>query len=171
MDNLRFVITEIPKRRKGAYSASKALYNMYNYDKKSVIISEGIVTEFKDDKKGGIITFSTEVNAESLSNSKLINWFKQKFNTILNRLNKNKKIDKIANKHDLTAWTVGNFLHGRYTANNGEVFDENSLSVEIVGIDFDELIKIAEELCIEFIQESVLVKDYSTNRILLVNAE
>ena len=51
------------------------------------------------------------------------------------------------------------------------MFDENSLSVEIIGIDSTELIKIAEELCIAFLQESVLLKDFSNNKIFLVNAD
>lgn len=49
------------------------------------------------------------------------------------------------------------------------MYGEDSLSVEIIGVDTDTLIKIAEELCVAFIQESCLVKDYSTNRVFFVD--
>lgn len=174
MSNLIFKQENIDVSKRGAYSASRWLSNDLRVKENRVIytsVKEGIEYEFEPNQKGGIITFSTDVNAENLSDNKLVNWVKQKVATFNNKLTKNKKIDKISQKHNLAAWTVGKFLSGRYTAKNGKVFDEKSLSVEIIGVDSDELIKIAEELCIDFIQESVLVKDYSTNRIFLVNAD
>ena len=51
------------------------------------------------------------------------------------------------------------------------MYGEKSLSVEIIGIDTDTLIKIAEQLCETFMQESVLVKDYSTGRVMFVDNE
>lgn len=156
---------------KGTYSLGRYLDANIKVNKDKIIISEGIQFEPKENEKGGIIIFSTEVNAEELSDNKLINWFKQKFSSFKNKLFKNRKIDNIANKHNLVGWTIGKFLNGRYTAKNGKTYSENSLSVEIIGVSSDELIKIAEELCVEFIQESVLVKDYSTGRVMFVEAE
>lgn len=51
------------------------------------------------------------------------------------------------------------------------MFNENSLSLEIVGVDIDTLISIAEDICKEFNQWLVLVKDYSSNRIFSVQDE
>jgi hypothetical protein len=48
------------------------------------------------------------------------------------------------------------------------LYDESSLSVEIVGITSDVLNKVAEELAQEFKQETVLVKNYDENKIYLV---
>lgn len=156
---------------KGTYHLGRYLDANIKINKDKILISEGIQYEPKENEKGGIIIFSTEVNAEELSDNKLINWFKQKFSSFKNKLFKNRKIDNIANKHNLVGWTIGKFLNGRYTAKNGKTYSENSLSVEIIGVSSDELIKIAEELCIEFIQESVLVKDYSTGRVMFVEAD
>lgn len=172
MDELKFNISEFKVSDKGAYSISRQLDKAICYNKNKVIaVSEGIQFEPESNQKGGIIVFSVEVNAEELSSNKLVNWFKQKFATFKNKLFKNRKIDNIANKHNLVGWTIGKFLNGRYTAKNGKTYSEDSLSVEIIGVTFEELIEIAEELCIEFLQESVLVKDYSSGRIVFIDAE
>ncbi len=132
-------------------------------------IVDGIDYEFEKAEKGGIIVFSTDVNAVMLSKNKLVNWLKQKASTLSNRFFATNKIDRIAQAHELVAWTIGHYLDGRYTAKDGRSFGENSLSVEMIGIETSQLISIAEEMCAEFQQESVLVKDYSSDRILLVN--
>lgn len=170
MDKLYFTTEDIPIYE-GTYSSS-AYFNasFCHKNKDRVYISEGIDFEPDADKKGGIIVFSTDVNALKLSDNKILNWLKQRIKTILNRVKRNKKLDAIADKHNLVGWSVGNFLHGRYKGKNNKIYDEKSISIEIIGVDTDELIKIAEELCIEFIQETVLVKDYSTGRVFFVNA-
>lgn len=140
-----------------------------NHNPDRVIMSEGIQYEPDSNQKGGIIVFSTDVNAVELDPNRLRNWIKQKLSTIKNRLSFTSKIDKIADRHSLVGWTIGRFLDGRYKAKNGKMFGENSLSLEIIGVDFKELISIAEELCVSFKQESVLVKDFSKGRILFVD--
>ena len=162
---------------KGAYSGfvGRTLESKIKYDKEKEIASsfldEGISYEPSDNEKGGIIVFSTEVNAKTLSSNAIVNWLKQKFETIKNNLYKNKKIDAIGQKHNLVGWTVGKYLSGRYTAKNGKAFGEDSLSLEIIGINFDTLISVAEDLCKEFGQEAVLVKDYSSNRVFFVEED
>ena len=52
---------------------------------------------------------------------------------------------------------------------NGKQYGENSLTLEIIGIDFEKLCQIAMELCETFHQESVLVKDFSSGRVLFIN--
>lgn len=174
MEDLKFNIDEIKISERGVYSASRWLSNDLKIKKNNILyttIKEGIDYNFGNEEKGGIIVFSTDVNSVELDENKLVNWLKKKASTIENRLFKDKKINNISQKHDLSAWTVGKSLSGRYTAKNGKVFDEKSLSVEIIGIDSNELLNIAEELCIMFLQESVLVKDYSTGKVFLVSAE
>lgn len=144
------------------------------YSKEKTIFSplnEAIDFEPDENKKGGIIVFSTEVNALKQSNNSIINWLKQKMMSISNRLNATKKIDKIATDNNLVGWTIGKYLDGRYKAKNGKTYGENSLSIMIVGVTFDTLIQIAEALCKSFTQEAVLVKDFSSGRILFVNPE
>jgi hypothetical protein len=134
------------------------------------MINEGIQFEPSEDKKGGIIVFSTDVNAEKQSENRFINFLKQKMKTISNRLNATKKIDKIAAKNELVGWTIGHYLDGRYTSpKNGKQYGENSLSLEIIGVDFEKLYTIAMEICDSFSQESVLLKDFSSGRVLFVD--
>ena len=79
---------------------------------------------------------------------------------IASRFTATKKIDKIASENELIGWTIGHFFNGRYTSpKNGKQYGENSLSIEIIGVDFDKLYKIA----------SVLLKDYSSGRVLFVD--
>lgn len=170
-----FTIDEIYNGKAGgAYRASRYLAKAITSEGKerlysSFPLNEGIDFEPSENEKGGIITFSTDVNAEKQSENKIVNWLKQKMMTIQNRLNATKKIDKIAAENELVGWTIGHYLDGRYTAKNGKQYGENSLSVEIIGVDFETLMKIAMELCASFSQESVLLKDFSSGRVLFVN--
>jgi hypothetical protein len=158
-----------------AYSASKFLYKAIKVNPNKIIesnvISEGIEFEPAETEQGGIIIFSTEVNAIELAKNKFINWIKQKVESLKNKFQSYKKIDELAKKYDLVGWTVGKFLSGRYTGRDGKIYDENSLSVEVVGIDTETLISLAEDICREFDQESVLVKDYNNKKILFVNGD
>ena len=157
---------------KGTYNGSsflnKAIYNNGTNVLHSSL-NERVMFEQSKKSKGGIIVFSTDVNAITLSKNQIINRIKQTIETFKNRLFATKKIDKIANKNELVGWTVGHYLDGRYTDKKGNQYGENSLSVEIIGIDTEKLINIATILCRYFKQESVLVKDYSENRVMFVD--
>lgn len=172
-EDLTFKTEELKVSEKGVYSSSRWLFNALSGVKIKLYstVKEGVDYTFAPNKKGGLITLSTDVNAISLNENKIINWVKQKVANLQNKLTKDKKINSIGQKYNLDAWTVGKSLSGRYTAKNGRVFDENSISIEVIGIDSNELLSIAEELCIMFLQESVLVKDYSTGKVFLVSAE
>lgn len=172
---MKLQIFEGNANRRNAYSLSRALEHAIRFDKEKMVASgglmlDGIQFEPSDSERGGIIIFSQEVNAIGLSKNKLVNWAKQKLATLSNRLSGKRKIDKIADDNELIGWTVGNYLNGRYKAKNGVFYGEKSLSLEIIGVSTDTLIKIAEQLCVVFKQESVLVKDYSTGRVLFVDA-
>jgi hypothetical protein len=143
---------------------AKTIYFQSNVENE---LTEEIDFEFED--KGGIIVFSVEVNAVELSNNKLVKFIRQKIETAKNILFKSSKINKIIyNNPEIQGVTIGNFVKGRYVAKNGSLYDETSLSVEIIGITTDVLNKVAEELAKEFKQETVLVKNYNDNKIYLV---
>ena len=172
------LISEFTENRKNAYSSSRHLYAAIRLDESKIlaqqkpnVISEGIEFQPSENEQGGMIIFSTEVNAIEQSTNAIINWIKKKVKTLQNKFKMNSKVDQIAQKYDLVGWTVGKFLHGRYTGRNHKVYDENSISVEIVGINTDTLIHIAEDICKAFEQESVMVKDYNTKTVLFVNGE
>lgn len=101
-----------------------------------------------------------------------------------NRLFINKKLTDIIVKHNkktaaqfqngenpygVVGFTVGNFFKGRYPAADGSVFDETSTSIEIIGIPQAALLVLATEIAKEFKQETVLVKDYESQRIYLAD--
>lgn len=77
-------------------------------------------------------------------------------------------INDIPKCNDIFAWTIGKYLHGRYKTKDGTIFNENSISVELLNVSIDTIISFAEELCKEFSQETVLVKLYGEDRILFV---
>lgn len=169
-------VESYPGANGNAYSWSKRLYSAIKVEDVNVIakgglLDEGVEFEIDPKENGGVIVFSTDVNAVKQADNKLVDWLKKRVKTVANRFTATKKIDKVATLNDLVGWTVGKFLNGRYTAKNGKTFGENSLSVEIVGVDSEKLIDIAEQLCRLFDQESVLVKDYTTGKILFVNGE
>jgi hypothetical protein len=160
-----------------AYAGTKIIWKNAKVEEDKIIatsmsyLTEGVDFTLGDDQSGGMIIFSTDVNAEKLDNNKVKNWIKQKVATLNNRMKATKKVDRIGQSHGLIGWTLGHFLSGRYTAKNGKPYGENSLSLEIVGIDSDTLLNIATELCREFQQEAVMVKDYNTKQIIFVNKE
>lgn len=167
-------VNELLGNNGNAYSSSKYLLNSIRRNECMVLMRsenllEGISFEPSETEKGGIIVFSVEVNALKQSDNKFLNKLKQIIMTTINKLTYKKKVDKIANDNNLVGWTIGKYLDGRYKAKNGKMYGEDSLSVEIIGVDTDTLIKIAEELCVAFTQESCLVKDYSTNRVFFVD--
>lgn len=175
IDYSKFRVYEIYNGKSGgAYRASRYLAEAISSKNKipiySSMLNEGIQFEPSEHNKGGIIVFSTDVNSEKQSENRFINFLKQKMKTIFNRLNATKKIDKIAAKNELVGWTIGYYLNGRYTSpKNGKQYGENSLSLEIIGVDFEKLYTIAMEICDSFSQESVLLKDFSSGRVLFVD--
>ena len=122
-----------------------------------------------ESEKGGIIVFSTDVNAVKQSDNKIIDWVTKKWKTLRNRLLKGGMLDKVADRNDVSAMTVGKFLQGRYKSNNGSVFTENSVSVEVLGVDDKTLFQMAEDICKDFDQECVLVKSYKDGGIYFVD--
>lgn len=136
--------------------------------KERSIMSEGIDWEVDSDMRGGTIVFSTDVNAVKLTDNGFINFFKQKLETIKNRFNATKKIDKVANAHNLVGWTIGRNFDGRYKAKNGKNFGENSLTIDIVGVSDNDMISIATDICRSFTQECVLLK-LTNGKIYFIN--
>lgn len=136
--------------------------------KERSIISEGIDWEVDDDIRGGTIVFSTDVNAVTMHDNRFINAVKQKMATLKNRINATKKVDAVANAHNLVGWTIGHNYDGRYKAKNGKNFGENSLTLDIVGVSDDDLINIATDICKSFSQECVLLK-LTSGKVYFIN--
>jgi hypothetical protein len=149
--------------RKNDTSAKTAFFDLGS----DTELTEEISYEFED--KGGIIVFSVNVNAVQISKNKLINSIKNNIETLKNKLFRDKKIDNVLSQHpEVYGITLGNYVKGRYRAENGSMFEESSLSVEIIGVSTEILNKVAVSLAQSFRQETVLVKNYEDNRIYLV---
>ena len=134
-------------------------------------VSDSISDVIASDKKGGVITFSTDINAVRLRENRLINFLKQKLSSIVNRFLVNKKTTKLLEENDdVFAWSIGNFFKGRYKDRNGKVFDETSISIQILGIDSKTLCKVAEGICDTFRQECVMVLDFDGNKVYFIDS-
>lgn len=127
--------------------------------------------------RGGIITFSTDVNALELSSNKILNKIKQVIETFKQRLQRGSLIHKTITSFNnsnseneyIGAYSVGNFFQGKYVGDNGAMYNEKSISVEINGLSSKSLMKVGELLAKQFRQETVLVKDLNNNKIYLVD--
>ncbi len=109
-------------------------------------------------ESGGTIVFSTDVNAVELTKNSFNNRLMQIYETFKNRTFALKILDKFRRRNNVYAWTIGRYLVGTYTGQNGKTFNENSISIDVVGIGKDRLFRIVEELKDTFRQESVLVR-------------
>lgn len=124
---------------------------------------------------GGVIIFSTDVNAIQLSDNKVVNKIKQIIKTYSQRFRSDSKIEKVIKMHNASndefigAFSIGKAFKGRYVSDNGKIFDEHSISVEINGLSSRGLLNVAELIAKEFMQETVLVKDLNTNKIYLAD--
>ena len=132
--------------------------------------------------KGGMIVFALTVNAtiDNIEKNALKAFLKKTYCSFKNRVSKNKIIDKIVkawnakfgNEDDmfLGAMTVGNNFKGKYQSGN-QIYNDKSTSLELGGVPSELLLMFATLLCKEFKQESVLVKDFNTGKIFLVDDE
>ncbi len=171
---------DIKRGGRGSYGyipgyADRSLWKLassYDYISEDGIITEGIAPEQYglDKHKGGVIVFSTDVNALDVSKSKIKNYMKSKYRTIINRLFYGKKVSDIITKKfsEIGAFSIGNSFRGRYVS-NGRVFNEKSVSLEVLGMPTDVLMRLAAQVAKDFSQETVLLKDYNTGRNLLID--
>ena len=152
--------------------------------RESGILFEGIEYEFGENERGGIVVFSTDVNAifdrdPQTALKKFSAKVKSVWQTLVNRVKRVQKVDlalKRAQEQSLpgdpgiSGYSLGNFFTGRFkSSKTGKVYDEKSLSIEIIGINSRQLLLLATEIAKEFKQESVLVKDHESGKIYLAD--
>ena len=152
--------------------------NQYLINKNFMLIEAIHPTQYGlSDYRGGIVTFSTDVNSSDLSSNKVKNWFSKKLKTYKNRWFKKSKIDKVVKTNNddgneyIGALSIGKFFNGRYVGDNGKMFNEKSLSIEFGGLSSKALMSVSEMLADEFNQETVLLKDLNKNKVFLVNSD
>ena len=122
---------------------------------------------------GGMIVMSTDVNATQ--GKGWANWAKGLMKPWGNRLLEHRKVDeelkKLVKERGLdTGWSVGNLFRGRYySPKTDQTFNEKSFSVDIRGVPFDFVVKVAEALLKKFDQESVMVVNHENNKVQFVD--
>ena len=122
----------------------------------------------------GVIIFSTDldatiVKAETFSDMVKF-FFDSKWKAFLNRLNVSDKLRNILlDKYTKPEYTLGRNFTGSYKNKNGITINKNSYTIGIVGVDSDVLILIASEICKEFKQETVMVRDFNKSKVYFVN--
>lgn len=143
----------------------------------SFVLNEGVHGEQYGMAKyrGGMIVFAVQ-----MSSNKIVNAIKQFVETTKNRFNKDKIVHNTINgfNNDNTknngeyigAYSLGNFFKGKYLGDNGEMFNDRSICLEINGLSSKSLLKLAEMIADRFKQETVLVKDLNRNKIYLADA-
>ena len=124
------------------------------------------------DYRGGVIVLPTDVDAVEMSQNTVLDKVKQVVMTYGNRLRKGRvvreSLDGEGTEH-IVAYSVGRSFTGKYVGDNGEMYDEKSLSVEVNGLSGRSLLRLAEMLADVFMQETVLVKDLNTGKIYLAD--
>ncbi len=120
--------------------------------------------------KGGTIVFSTDVNSRVFSDNAVENWLVQLFKTWKNRFTVKSFLNSLRMKENIKAWTIGQYLVGTYTGEDGKTFNEKSYALNIIDIDRKTLFKLAKTICSYLSQESVLVYDAETKQMYFVSA-
>lgn len=97
-------------------------------------------------------------------------FFDGKWKAFLNRLNVSDKLRNILlDKYTKPEYTLGRNFTSSYKNKNGMTINKNSYTIGIVGVDSDVLILIASEICKEFKQETVMVRDFNKSKVYFVN--
>ena len=89
-------------------------------------------------------------------------------NNFIDKLFSKMKVKKILQKYDVHDYTISNYFtrieyFPKKTKKKGRYIELNNLPLNTI-------IKIAEDVCKEFKEEKVIVKDFDTKRILFVNS-
>ena len=78
------------------------------------------------------------------------------------------KINAALSSHTHVTCVIGHFLRGNYTAPNGEKYGDQSLSIELTGVTSAVLKEITLKLLQTLNQDSALIKDRNSGKIIVV---
>lgn len=97
--------------------------------------------------------------------------FDATINVIKNKLTLKFKLKKIIEKLNLSGFTLSGPHKGMYKSKDGKISSDTSYSLESLGINSEDLIKLADELITHFPCESVLIYDYNKNKKFFYNKD
>lgn len=116
-----------------------------------------------DNIKGGQIVFSPDVNV-SPEGASLFSKIKSYVPNMLRRFGAKGKVKEYLDANT-GGYSLGNFFTGRYIDEKDNVYDEKSLSLDLLYLDTESLMKVAEDIRSMFNQDSVLVFNRNDNSI------
>jgi hypothetical protein len=114
-------------------------------------------------ERGGIIIFTDDLNTTAKRRSLrkcLSSWLQSYWD----RRAVQQRVSRILAATSLEAVNFGNYFRGHYTTDDGRVFSERSLAVEVLFVDSAGMERLATELARAFNQQVVLVKDSNTGK-------
>ncbi len=139
------------------------------FEKQFVVQDSLVIARIEDktaaapDKKGGLLIFAADAHAGE------VDTFVKCIKKVYYQWKQGLPPFSEVKKPTLSQWTIGNFFTKSYTADTGAVFNEKSMGIEITALDFTELMDIAESLCDACKQETLLLMEYTQNKILALS--
>ncbi len=112
-----------------------------------------------------IIVFPTETNKIDVWTNIIMTWFSAKIKS-----NGNKWYQASNNEHYVGTFSVGKFFTGEYQSDNGGIFNEKSVTIELSGLNNKGMIAVSKMITDEFNLEAMLLKDLNRDKIFLVKS-
>ena len=137
-----------------------------------IYLDEAVDIELDD--SSGLITFSTDLNFTLVEAETFIDkvkfFFDSNWKAFLNRQNVKGRLKNILVDNNIQSeYTLSRNLFSAHKSKNGITLYKKSYSMTIEGVDSDVLILIATEICKEFKQETVMVRDFNKNKVYFIN--
>lgn len=120
-------------------------------------------------KSGGVIIFPVDQKIEGMGKEEYETYLKSKIKETQNYLFKQKNIETILDFSDDISCSMGNLFNGGYHTVNSKSYTERSFCIEFKNMNFDDVLKIAENLCTLPKNDVVLVTDYSSYKMVFVD--
>lgn len=124
--------------------------------------------------KGGVVTFPADAVAAQMGYEVFADEISQRVETFnpygKGKVNRILRVFNDGAEESVGAYSIGNFFHGGFVGDNGEVYDVRSVSVEVNGLGSSSLLRFATFIAKQIRQGSVLVKDLNSEKIFLVSS-
>lgn len=126
--------------------------------------------DFKSDKPGGMILFSTDLNTtiknEETFIDKIVYFFRNRRKVFLNnRLRIDGKLNKLLlDSYGIKGYILSKSYNGIYKTKTEKVFSKKSYTITINGAETKLLKLIATEICKHFKQETIMLADFNSEK-------
>lgn len=183
----------LDKKPAGIFYAKADMYNEIYVNENSFVrspLTESFLHEDVRDiqgnyekYQGGMITFSTDVNdyLENIDTGTIKKFLMKLYYSTMNHIFRERMLTNMIREWQKALGPKGEKFFGGFTIGKGfkgrwvnpkskKVFDERSFTIELGGLPSELLLLFATQLCQKFKQDSVLVKDFNTDRIFYVDA-